>query len=67
MQYWTEVAPSPLIFPYKPSNAPNLETIEEEGSDQKMDFVNKRVFNFLLPVFISLASYLLINRCNVII
>lgn len=31
--YWIEVAPPPIIFPKKPSNTPELETIIEEETD----------------------------------
>ena len=30
---WMEVAPAPIIFPTKPSNAPALETITEEVAE----------------------------------
>lgn len=31
---WIEVAPSLLDFPWKPSNAPKLETIFEDGAEE---------------------------------
>lgn len=49
-QNWVEVAPAPVIFPHKASNAPKLETIVEEGFE-KMDAANKKVSN---PVSLSL-------------
>ena len=39
---WVEVAPAPVIFPQKASNAPNLETIAEEGLE-KMDAAGHKV------------------------
>lgn len=39
---WMEVAPAPVIFPQKASNAPNLETIAEEGLE-KMDAAHNKV------------------------
>lgn len=56
MQNWIEVAPSPLIYPHKASNAPKLETIVEEGSEN-MAKSGKKVL-YLLPVILSFASYL---------
>ncbi|PIN23374.1 hypothetical protein CDL12_03905 [Handroanthus impetiginosus] len=32
---WMEVAPSPIIYPPKPSNTPQLETIVEEIEEEK--------------------------------
>lgn len=34
---WMEVAPAPIIFPTKPSNSPDLETIAEETSEEYDD------------------------------
>ncbi|KAH8505628.1 hypothetical protein H0E87_012741 [Populus deltoides] len=31
---WIEVAPAPIIYPRKPSNAPRLEPIAEEGHEE---------------------------------
>jgi hypothetical protein len=31
---WIEVAPAPVIYPRKPSNAPRLEPIAEEGHEE---------------------------------
>ncbi|KAL1567479.1 hypothetical protein AAHA92_02954 [Salvia divinorum] len=39
---WVEVAPAPVIFPQKASNAPNLETIAEEGLE-KMDAAGNKI------------------------
>ncbi|KAG6387089.1 hypothetical protein SASPL_152272 [Salvia splendens] len=39
---WVEVAPAPVIFPQKASNAPNLETIAEEGLE-KMDAASNKI------------------------
>lgn len=52
-QNLVEVAPAPVIFPQKASNAPKLETIVEEGFE-KMDAANKVVNHPL-----SLSLYLL--------
>ncbi|KAJ6922951.1 hypothetical protein NC652_016567 [Populus alba x Populus x berolinensis] len=32
---WIEVAPAPIIYPRKPSNAPRLEPIAEEGHEEQ--------------------------------
>ncbi|CAK9183273.1 unnamed protein product, partial [Ilex paraguariensis] len=61
---WAEVGPAPLISRLKPSNAPKLDTIAEEGSES-FDFVHKKVL-FLLPVFLSFMSYLVINRYAIV-
>lgn len=37
MKPWIEVAPLLLSFPRKCSNAPKLETIEEEGAEEYKD------------------------------
>ncbi|EYU38535.1 hypothetical protein MIMGU_mgv11b023661mg, partial [Erythranthe guttata] len=34
---WMAVAPSPIIFPHKPSNTPDLETIVEEIEEEDDD------------------------------
>ncbi|KAL9149987.1 hypothetical protein ABFS82_12G140600 [Erythranthe guttata] len=34
---WMAVAPSPIIFPRKPSNTPELETIVEEIEEEDDD------------------------------
>ena len=34
MKPWMEVAPSLIEFPWKPSNAPSLETIFEENDEE---------------------------------
>ncbi|KAK3041154.1 hypothetical protein RJ639_028633 [Escallonia herrerae] len=52
MHDWFEVAPAPLVSPQKPSNAPKLETIVEEGCE-RLDVLLKRLL-CLLPVVISL-------------
>ncbi|XP_027344255.1 uncharacterized protein LOC113856581 [Abrus precatorius] len=36
MKPWIEVAPSLLVYPWKPSNTPKLETIFEER-DEELD------------------------------
>ncbi|CAK9149634.1 unnamed protein product, partial [Ilex paraguariensis] len=33
MKPWIEVAPSPLVFPHRPSSSPKLETIREERAE----------------------------------
>ena len=32
---WMEVAPAPIIYRRKPSNAPSLEPIAEEGHEER--------------------------------
>lgn len=34
---WMEVAPSPVIYPRRPSNTPDLETIAEEIDEEEDD------------------------------
>ncbi|KAB2621778.1 transmembrane protein [Pyrus ussuriensis x Pyrus communis] len=55
---WVEVAPPQVISHKKCSNFPKLETIAEEGSES-LEILPKRVV-FLLPVFFSLVSYLIL-------
>ncbi|KAK4349424.1 hypothetical protein RND71_032179 [Anisodus tanguticus] len=57
---WVEVAPSPYISCQKTSNAPKLETILEEGSEN-LNFLNMKLI-YVLPVLLSFASYVLINN-----
>ncbi|KAL8045616.1 hypothetical protein ABFS82_08G128300 [Erythranthe guttata] len=65
INYWVEVAPSPLIYPHKASNAPKLETIAEEGSSEKIEatIITMKAL-YILPIILSIASYLLINRLS---
>ncbi|MBA0807709.1 hypothetical protein Gohar_023497 [Gossypium harknessii] len=56
---WCEVATSPLITPRRSSSCPRLETILEEGSENKgVSIPSKKVF-LLVPVVLSteLQSY----------
>lgn len=54
--------PSPLFSPQKPSsNVPKLETIVEEGSN-KFDLVHNHKLMYLLPVVLSIVSYILIDK-----
>lgn len=51
-QQCMETAPSPLVFPQKPSHSPKLETIreddgEEEAEAEEGEFNVERLFNFL--------------------
>lgn len=63
---WVEVAPSPLISPHKaPPYAPKLKTIAEEGSEKIAAYVNVKAL-YIIPVILSLASYLFINRFSII-
>ncbi|KAM7524880.1 hypothetical protein LguiA_014782 [Lonicera macranthoides] len=57
-----EVAPKPLISQQKPSNAPKLETIVEEGSYDTYDIIVHKGLLYLLPLFLSFASYLVIKK-----
>lgn len=61
-----EVAPPALISPQKPSNAPKLETIIEEGSFDKVDIIVPKRALYFLPLFLSFASYLVINRYAIV-
>ena len=45
MKPWIEVAPSLLDFPFKPSNAPTLETIFEERAEENDDDNNNNINN----------------------
>ncbi|PIN22441.1 hypothetical protein CDL12_04840 [Handroanthus impetiginosus] len=65
INYWVEVAPSPLISPNRASNAPKLETIAEEGPE-KIIFVSSKKAIYVLPVILSVVSYLLMNRLSII-
>lgn len=61
-----EVAPSLLICPARSSNCPKLETILEEGSEGLDDLKTRVVVVlFLLPVLVSLVSFLLLYRNGV--
>ncbi|KAM0994616.1 hypothetical protein ACFX2I_010099 [Malus domestica] len=60
MHNWVEVAPPQVISREKCSSFPKLETIVEEGSES-FEILPKRVV-FLLPVFFSLVSYLILYR-----
>ncbi|KAH0995081.1 hypothetical protein GBA52_018945 [Prunus armeniaca] len=60
MHNWVEVAPPLMISHEKCSNSPKLETIVEEGSES-FEILQKRVV-FLLPVFLSFISYLIMYR-----
>ncbi|GFQ08253.1 hypothetical protein PHJA_002969300 [Phtheirospermum japonicum] len=62
---WVEVVPSPLRYPHKASNAPKLETIAEEGSE-KIDFASMMRAIYILPIVLSIGSYLLVNRLSVV-
>lgn len=65
MQKRGDIAPALLISRQRrSSSSPKLETIVEEGSEKFGGVgvvVPKRVL-FLLPVFVSLGSFLLMNR-----
>ncbi|KAL9154170.1 hypothetical protein ABFS82_10G097300 [Erythranthe guttata] len=37
LNLWMEVAPKPVVYPYKPSNTPELETIFEEIDEEDDD------------------------------
>ncbi|KAB1223835.1 hypothetical protein CJ030_MR2G009188 [Morella rubra] len=37
VDYSIEVAPAPIIYPYKPSNSPSLEPIAEEDAEELDD------------------------------
>ncbi|EOY27633.1 Uncharacterized protein TCM_029429 [Theobroma cacao] len=56
-----EKAPALVISHKKSSTSPRLETIVEEGSELNFEFGQKMVF-FLLPVFLSVISYILLYR-----
>ena len=62
LSYVIEVAPSAMICPLKPSiNAPRLETIAEESADPKFYIAINRKTLLFLPIFLSFASYLVVN------
>lgn len=66
VENWVEVAPSLLICPARSSNCPKLETILEEGSEGLDDLKTRVVVVlFLLPVLVSLVSFLLLYRNGV--
>ncbi|KAK8580522.1 hypothetical protein V6N12_070788 [Hibiscus sabdariffa] len=60
---WGEVATSPLSAPKRCSSCPRLETIPEEGSENKADSVpSKKVF--LLPVVLSAMAAMVLRPCR---
>ncbi|KAH7846204.1 hypothetical protein Vadar_011197 [Vaccinium darrowii] len=66
MHNWVEVAPAPLISPRKPSSRfPKLETIAEEESARFADIVPNKAL-YLLPMVLSIVSYVWINKYYVV-
>ncbi|XVF87121.1 hypothetical protein PTKIN_Ptkin18bG0094000 [Pterospermum kingtungense] len=63
LQATCEKAPALVISHKKPSSCPRLETIFEEGSELNFFKVGHRaVFSLLVPVSISIISYVLLYR-----
>ncbi|MBA0595050.1 hypothetical protein Gorai_011929 [Gossypium raimondii] len=59
---WCEVGTSPLITPRRSSSCPRLETILEEGSEDKgVSIPSKKVF-LLVPVVLSTVFYFLLKK-----
>ncbi|XWS19879.1 hypothetical protein CRYUN_Cryun31cG0054100 [Craigia yunnanensis] len=59
-QNWSAVAPARLISPTKSSSYPRLETILEEGCENRAVF-SKKVFLFL-PLVLSTVFYFLLYK-----
>ena len=63
LQTTCEKAPALVISHKKPSTSPRLETIFEEGSELNFFEVGqKTVFSLLIPVSLSIISYVLLYR-----
>ena len=60
-----EAAPSLLIYPARSSSFQRLETIMEEGSSEGLDDVKIKAALFILPVVVSVISFLLLCRHGV--
>ncbi|TYI59626.1 hypothetical protein E1A91_D10G049500v1 [Gossypium mustelinum] len=65
MKYWEtayEKAPALVISRKKPSSCPRLETIFEEGPELNPVVVEKILFFVLIPLSLSVLSYVVLCR-----
>ena len=62
LQTTCEKAPALVISHKKPSTSPRLETIFEEGSELNLKVGQKTLYFMLIPVSLSIISYVLLYR-----